>query len=309
MKILVTGGAGFIGSNIVDTLIEKEYSVIVLDNLSSGRKENVNKKAKFYKADICDQKKVINIFKQEKPQAVIHHAAQIDVRKSITDPIFDVNVNILGSINILSACVQTKAKKIIFASSGGTIYGECKSVAPKENSMPSPLSPYGIAKNSVENYIKFYSQIYGLEYTILRYGNVFGPRQDPHGEAGVVAIFAQRMLKNKEIIVFGDGKQIRDYVFVSDAVDANIRSLANGKNEIINIGTAKPTSVNKLVDLMSKVNGYKKKAIRRPKRDGELFKSFLNINKAKKILGWTPKISLDKGIKITMDYFKEALNK
>jgi UDP-glucose 4-epimerase len=309
MKIFVTGGAGFIGSNIVDVLIEKKQSVVVLDNLSSGRKENVNKKAKFYRVNICDKKKVVEIFKQEKPKTIIHHAAQIDVRKSVADPILDVNVNIIGSINILSACVQTKAKKIIFASSGGTIYGECKAVAPKEDSMPKPLSPYGIAKNSVENYIKFYSEIYGLEYTILRYGNVFGPRQDPHGEAGVVAIFARRMLKDEDITVFGDGEQRRDYVFVSDVVDANIRSLTEGKNEVLNIGTAKATSVNKLVEVMSKVSGYKKKGIRKPKRYGELFKSFLNIDKAKKVLGWTPKISLDKGIKITMDYFKEALSK
>ncbi|MDR0617168.1 MAG: NAD-dependent epimerase/dehydratase family protein [Endomicrobium sp.] len=309
MKVLVTGGAGFIGSNIVDALLEKKHSIVVIDNLSSGKKENVNKQSKFYKVDICDQKKVLEIFKQEKPQIVIHHAAQIDVRKSVADPVFDVNVNIIGSINILGACVQTKVKKIIFASSGGTIYGECKAVAPKEDSMPAALSPYGISKNSVENYIKFYSDIYGLEYTILRYGNVFGPRQDPYGEAGVVAIFAQRMLKNEGIRVFGDGKQMRDYVYVSDVVYANVKSLTKGKNEVINIGTSKTTSVNKLVEVMSKVSGYKKKAIRKPKRVGELFKSFLNINRAKKVLGWTPKVSLDNGIKVTVEYFKERLNK
>ncbi|MDR1244341.1 MAG: NAD-dependent epimerase/dehydratase family protein [Endomicrobium sp.] len=307
MKVLVTGGAGFIGSNIVDALVEKKNSVVVIDNLSSGKKENVNKQSKFYKVDICDQKKVLEIFKKEKPQIVIHHAAQIDVRKSIEDPVFDVNVNIIGSINILGACVQTKVKKIIFASSGGTIYGECKAVAPKEDSMPNPLSPYGIAKNSVENYIKFYSEIYGLEYTILRYGNVFGPKQDPHGEAGVVAIFAQRMLKNEDIMVFGDGKQMRDYVYVFDVVDANVKSLTKGKNEVINIGTSKATSVNKLVEVMSRVSGYKKKAIHKPKRGGELFKSFLNINRARKVLEWSPKINLDRGIKITLEYFKMRL--
>jgi UDP-glucose 4-epimerase len=307
LKIIVTGGAGFIGSNIVDALVEKKHSVVVIDNLYSGKKENVNKQSTFYKVDICDQKKVLEIFKQEKPQVVIHNAAQIDVRKSITDPIFDVNVNIIGSINILSACVQTKVKKIIFASSGGTIYGECKVIAPKEDSMPNPLSPYGIAKNSVENYIKFYSEIYGLEYTILRYGNVFGPRQDPHGEAGVVAIFSEKMLKNEDIIVFGDGKQMRDYIYVFDVVDANLKSLTKGRNEVINIGRAKPISVNKLVEIMCKVSGYKKKAIRKPKRDGELFKSFLSINKAKKVLDWSPKINLDKGIKTTIEYFKERL--
>ncbi|MCA6071811.1 MAG: NAD-dependent epimerase/dehydratase family protein [Endomicrobium sp.] len=306
MKILVTGGAGFVGSNITDALLKKRHVVVVLDNLSYGKKENVNKQAKFYKTDIFDKKAVGDIFKKEKPQIVIHKAAQIDVRKSVADPFFDAEVNILGSINVLNACVKNKVKKIIFASSGGTIYGESGVSAPDEETKTNPLSPYGIAKNSVENYIKFYSTVYGLEYTILRYGNVYGPRQDPRGEAGVIAIFAAKMLRNEDVNVFGDGKQMRDYVYVIDAVDANIRALSKGKNQIVNIGASKAVSVNKLVKIMSEAAGYKKKAIQRPKRAGELFKSFLNINKAKKVLGWKPEVSIEKGIKKTIEYFKAS---
>lgn len=304
MKILMTGGAGFIGSNITDALLAKEHDVIVFDNLSSGKKENVDKKARFYKADIYNKKEVNEVFKKEKPQIVIHNAAQIDVRKSVEDPFFDAQVNILGSINVLNACVENKVKKIIFASSGGSVYGECKSLAPKEDAKTNPLYPYAIAKNSVENYINFYSVVHGLDYTILRYGNVYGPRQDPHGEAGVVAIFAGRMLKNEEILVFGDGKQMRDYVYAGDVVNANIKSLTEGKNQVINIGTGKAVSVNELIKLISKSVGYKKKAVHKPKRNGELFKSFLNINKAKDVLSWTPKVNMEQGIKLTVAYLK-----
>jgi UDP-glucose 4-epimerase len=304
MKILITGGAGFIGSNISDSLIDNGHRVIIFDNLSSGKKLNINKKAIFYKGNIFDKKSVLNIFTREKPQIVIHKAAQIDVRKSVADPFYDAEINILGSINILQACVKNKAKKIIFASSGGTIYGECGKRAPDEKAFPNPLSPYGIAKNSVENYIKFYSDVYGIEYTILRYGNVYGPRQDPHGEAGVVAIFSARMLNNKPITVFGDGKQMRDYVFVKDVVNANIKALKKGKNQTINIGTAKAVSVNQLVQVMSKAAGYSKKPQYKTKRNGELFKSFLNVNKAKKVLNWKPETKLEKGIEKTVEYFK-----
>jgi UDP-glucose 4-epimerase len=307
MKILLTGGAGFIGSNIADALLAKGHDVIVFDNLSSGKKENLDKKAKFYKDDIYNKKEVDEVFKKEKPQIVIHHAAQIDVRKSVDDPFFDAQVNILGSINVLNACVENKVNKIIFASSGGSVYGECKASAPKEDSKTNPLSPYAIAKKSVENYINFYSVVHGLDYTILRYGNVYGPRQDPHGEAGVVAIFAGRMLKNEEVLVFGDGKQMRDYVYVEDVVNANLKSLTKGKNQIINISTSKALSVNDLVKVMSKVSGYNKKAKHKPKRDGELVKSFLNINKAKAVLSWTPKVNIEQGIKATIDYFRERI--
>ena len=304
MKILVTGGAGFIGSNIVDELIEKKHKVVIVDNLATGNIRNVNKKAKFYKVSVCDKKKIDEIFKKEKIDIVIHHAAQLDVRKSVADPCFDADVNIKGALNILEACKNTKVKKIIFASSGGTIYGECGSKAPDEKAFANPLSPYGVAKLSVEHYIKAYSALYGLKYTILRYANVYGPRQDVNGEAGVVAIFIGRMSQNKEFFIFGDGKQLRDYVYVKDVVSANIKSLTKGNNEVINIGTNKTTSVTKLAQELSKIIGYAKKPVFKPKRNGELFKSFLNISKAKKVLGWHPKVDIIKGLKYTVDYFK-----
>jgi len=238
---------------------------------------------------------------------VIHHAAQIDVRKSVEDPSFDAKVNIIGSINILQSCIENKSKKIIFASSGGTIYGECGAKAPDENAFPNPLSPYGIAKYTVENYIKFFSSIYGLKYTILRYGNVYGPRQDPHGEAGVVAIFSKKMLSNDAALVFGNGKQTRDYVFVADVVSANIKSLTKGNNQIINIGTNKLTSVLDLIKVMSKITGNTNKPIMKPKRAGELFKNFLNFNKAVKVLGWKPQTDINEGIRKTIEYFKENM--
>ena len=303
MKILVTGGAGFIGSNIVDALIEKKHKVVIVDNLATGNIKNVNKKAKFYKVSVCDKKKIDDIFKKEKIDIVIHHAAQLDVRKSVEDPCFDADVNIKGALNILEACKNTKVKKIIFASSGGTIYGECKTKAPDEKSFANPLSPYGVAKLSVEHYIKAYSALYGLKYTILRYANVYGPRQDVNGEAGVVAIFIGKMTANKEVFVFGNGKQLRDYVYVKDVVSANIKSLTKGNNEIINIGTQKTFSVNQLVKELSLITNYKNKPVFKPKRNGELFKSFLNISKAKKVLNWTPQVSIKEGLKNTVDYF------
>ena len=304
MKILVTGGAGFIGSNIVDELIEKKHKVVIVDNLATGNIKNVNKKAKFYKVSVCDKKKIDDIFKKEKIDVVIHHAAQLDVRKSVADPCFDADVNIKGTLNILEACKNTKVKKIIFASSGGTIYGECGSKAPDEKAFANPLSPYGVAKLSVEHYIKAYSALFGLKYTVLRYANVYGPRQDANGEAGVVAIFIGKMTQNKDIFIFGDGKQLRDYVYVKDVVSANIKALTKGNNEVINIGTNKTTSVTKLEQELSKVIGYTKKPIFKPKINGELFKSFLNISKAKKVLGWQPKVDISKGLKYTVDYFK-----
>ncbi|MDR3253741.1 MAG: SDR family NAD(P)-dependent oxidoreductase [Endomicrobium sp.] len=304
MKVLITGGAGFIGSNIGDALLKKGCEVIVLDNLSSGKKENINKKAKFYKADIFDKKAVQYVFKKEKPLIVIHNAAQTDVRKSVADPFFDAEVNILGSINILNSCVENKVAKIIFASSGGTIYGECNDSAPNEESIPKPLSPYGIAKNSVEGYIKFYSAVHRLDYTILRYGNVYGPRQDPCGEAGVVAIFISKILNNENITIFGNGKQMRDYIYVADVVNANLKALSKAKNQTLNISAGKPLSVKELVKIMSGISGYNKKIIYKPKREGELFKSFLNINKAEKILSWKPKFDIKQGIKETISYFK-----
>jgi len=303
MKILVTGGAGFIGSNIVDAYIEKGYEVVVVDDLSSGKKENLNKKAKFYRLDICDSA-VEEVFKKERIDIVNHHAAQVDVRKSIADPAFDARVNIEGSLNILENCRKYRIKKIIFASSGGVIYGECGSVPPNENSPPSPISPYGISKYTVECYLSTYEKIYGLKYIALRYGNVYGPRQDPYGEAGVVAIFSGKMLSNGEVDIFGDGEQVRDYVYVGDVVRANILCLESGDNEIFNIGTGKSTSVNRLFSEMKELTGYPKQPVYRAPRAGELIRSCLDVGRAEQKLGWRADTSLKQGLKETIEFFR-----
>ncbi len=305
MKILVTGGAGFIGSNITDAYISAGHKVVIIDNLSSGKLHNVNKKAKFYQADIRDAKKISEIFKRERFDIVNHHAAQIDVRKSVLDPVFDAQVNILGTLNLLENCVKYKVKKFIFASSGGVMYGECGKTPPPETVPANPLSPYGVTKHTTEVYLNYYAVTYGLKYLIFRYGNVYGPRQDPHGEAGVVAIFIQRIISNTEINIFGNGEQLRDYVFVGDVVRANLLGLKKGVNTIINIGTQKASSVNTLYDELSTITGYDLKAVYKPPRLGELQKSFLNTAKAKKLLGWQSEVSFKEGLAKTVDYFKE----
>ncbi len=302
MKILVTGGAGFIGSNVVDAYIEKGYEVVVVDDLSSGKKENLNKKAKFYKLDICD-KALEEVF-EERIDIVNHHAAQVDVRKSIADPAFDARINIEGSLNILENCRKYKIKKIIFASSGGVIYGECGNLPPNEDSPISPISPYGVSKYAMECYLSTYEKIYGLRYTALRYGNVYGPRQDPYGEAGVVAIFSGKMLNNEEVNIFGDGEQVRDYIYVGDIVKANILCLENGDNEIFNIGTSKSTSVNQLFSEMKELTQYSKQAVYKPARAGELMRSSLDVGKAEQKLGWKAEVDIREGLKKTIDFFR-----
>jgi UDP-glucose 4-epimerase len=306
LKILVTGGAGFIGSNIADAYLAAGHRVVVIDNLFSGKMANLNKKAKFYKADIRDAGKVAQIFTREKFDVVNHHAAQMDVRRSVIDPVFDAQVNVLGTLNLLENSVKNKVKKFIFASSGGVMYGECGSQAPAENVPANPMSPYGVTKRTAEIYLNYYAATYGLKYLVFRYGNVYGPRQDPHGEAGVVAIFIQRMQNGDQLNIFGTGKQLRDYVFVGEVVKANLLGLRSGVNEIINIGTQKATSVNHLYELLSDITGYRKRPAYKPARLGELNKNFLNYGKAKRILGWEPKTDFKDGLIKTVQYFKET---
>jgi len=302
MKILVTGGAGFIGSHIVDSYIKAGHQVVVVDDLSVGKKENVNRKAKFYLADIGDKKKITRIFKKEKPQVLNHHAAQKNVRISVDNPVFDAQVNILGGINLLEAARQSKVKKVIFASSGGAIYGNTKNIPTPETQNILPVSPYGIAKLAFEKYLYYYFWQYKIPYLALRYANVYGPRQDPKGEAGVVAVFCQNLIKNKKSIIYGDGKQTRDFVFVEDVALANLRALKSLYIGEINIGTAKETNINNLYKILAKIAESKIPVPKHlPKKEQK--RSCLNYKKAQRLLNWKPKTELKNGLKQTFDYY------
>ena len=303
--VLVTGGAGFIGSHIVDLLLEKGYNVINLDNLSSGH--NLNDKTKFYKADIRDLDSLRKVFDENKIDFIIHTAAQISVSRSVREPLLDEEINIKGILNLLELSKEYKIKKFIFSSSGGVMYGQTNIFPTPETVCPEPLSPYGIAKLASERYIIFYNKEFNLNYTILRYGNVFGPRQDPNGEAGVVAIFTKRMLKDMPVTINGDGKYIRDYVYVKDVALANVLALNKGDKEIINIGTTKGTDVNELFNSLKELTNYSKEPIHGPPRPGDLRRSILNNSKAKQVLGWSPKFNLNDGLKETVEFFKNVL--
>lgn len=301
---LVTGGAGFIGSHTVDALIAKGHHVVVVDNFSSGHKKNVNPKAKVYSISVVDARALHDIFKKEKPQYVVHLAAQKDVRASVSDPAFDASENIIGGINVLEACVAAKVKKIVFASTGGAIYGETKNIPTSEPEPCRPISPYGIAKLTVEHYLYYYKHTYGLQYAVLRYANVYGPRQDPYGEAGVVAIFSAKLLSGETPLINGTGKQTRDYVYVGDVVAANIRALAGNKSGIWNIGTGKETDVNELYTAIASAVGSTKRAKHGPAKSGEQMRSAVHISKARRELGWRPRYALAKGIKETVRWFQ-----
>ncbi|HAJ95449.1 MAG TPA: UDP-glucose 4-epimerase, partial [Actinobacteria bacterium] len=242
MKVLITGGAGFIGSNVADGMIAEGFEVVIVDDLSNGREENIPGKAKFYKTDVRDRG-LEDVFIAEKPDMVIHNAAQLSVRVSVEEPLLDAGINIIGGLNLIDICKKHNVKKIVFASSGGTVYGEQK-VFPADESHPlGPISPYGVAKLATEHYLYYYLKIYGLEYIALRYANIYGPRQDPHGEAGVVAIFSNMMLAGEPPLINGDGRQTRDYVYVGDVVRVNIAAIKSDFVGPINIGTGVETDV------------------------------------------------------------------
>ena len=303
MKILFTGGAGFIGSNVVDALIDLGHEVVVVDNLSTGFRQNINPSAKFYQLSIRD-KELSEVFEREKPELVNHHAAQIDVRKSADDPISDAEDNILGSLNLITNCVQFGVKRVIYASTGGAIYGEAQYLPADENHPVNPISQYGISKHTVEHYLYLYSTLYELDYVVLRYANVYGPRQNPFGEAGVVAIFATQMLTGKQPTIFGPGDKTRDYIHVSDVTEANILALDRGKNTILNIGTEIETSDQEIFDTLAGVLGYEAPPIYAPVRKGEVYRICLKCSKARQEIGWSPRLSFKEGIAGTADYYK-----
>ena len=304
MKILVTGGAGFIGSNVVDAYIGAGHQVAVVDNLTTGKKENLNPKAEFYAVDIRDSR-LTEAVAEFVPDVINHHAAQIDVRKSVADPIYNAEVNEIGTLNLLGAAVKCKIRKIIFSSTGGAIYGEVtKKSGADENHLQEPISPYAITKRSIEMYLYAYWKLYGLSFTVLRYGNVYGPRQDPLGEAGVIAIFCGKMLKGEQPTIYGDGNQLRDYVYVGDVAEANLIALEKGDNQTYNIGTGKGVSVKELFVYLKEIIKFEKEAVCAPARTGELFRSVLNARKIKKELGWKARVGIKKGLKLTLKWYK-----
>ena len=307
MKVLITGGAGFIGSNVADGLLEKKHKVVIVDDLSNGKKENIPGKARFYRCDIRS-KKLSGIFKAEKPEIVIHNAAQLSVRVSVENPLMDADINVIGGLNVIQACHTHNVNKIIFASSGGTVYGEQKYFPADEEHPARPISPYGVAKLATENYLYYFYKTYGLKYISLRYGNIYGPRQDPYGEAGVVAIFSSKIIKGSSPIINGDGLQTRDYVYVGDVVDANIRAIESDFTGALNIGTGKETTVVELFKILREVSGESGiEEVHGPAREGEQRRSQLSYGLAKKILGWQPEITLEEGLKSTYNWFKKNI--
>lgn len=298
MKVLVTGGAGFIGSHIVDKLIKMNYEVVVVDNLSTGNKNNLNSNALFYRMDITDNK-LNDIFLNEKPQYVIHLAAQVSVPYSLKNPLLDCRSNIIGTLNLLECCKNNNVEKLIYSSSAA-VYGEPQYLPVDELHPVFPQSNYGISKHAAEMYIKGYSGIYGLNYIILRYSNVYGPRQESKSEGGVIAIFTENILGNKPLVILGSGEQTRDFIFVNDVADANIAALTTAENQIINISTNTSTSINSLIKVCENILGNKINPNYSEGLPGDIFTSVLDNTKAKQLLGWYPKHSLVDGLKETL---------
>jgi UDP-glucose 4-epimerase len=341
--VLVTGGAGFIGSHIVDLLIKNNFKVVVVDDLSSGREVNINRSARFYKLNITDQKGLAEVFRKEKPDYVCHEAAQISVSFSVRDPLFDAQTNILGSLNLLQCCVNYQAKGIVFASSGGTIYGEPGLFPISEGCTFNPQSPYGISKTAIEYYLDFYQKNYHIPYIALRYGNVYGPRQDPYGEAGVIAIFIEKMLRGEIPTINGDGEYIRDYIYVEDVAQVNLLALQNMvklpevvreiekdtvkaqekekeaeaetkvkpepeiKFNSFNLGTERGISVNEIFFLLKEIIKFPHPANYGPPREGDIRKNILDCHLIRDVLGWQPKFDFTSGIEKTIRWFRENI--
>jgi UDP-glucose 4-epimerase len=305
MKIMVTGGAGFIGSHVVDVFIEAGHDVVVVDNLwerGGGKVEHINPKARFYKVDIRE-KTLSEVFENEQPEVICHHAAQHSVKISVDDPVHDADVNILGLINLLNCATRFKTRKIVFASSGAT-YGVVEQMPVREDTPQRPVSPYGITKMATEHYLRVWKDLYGLDYTFFRYGNVYGPRQDPTGEAGVIAIFAKAILTNQPVRIDWDGEQQKDYVYVNDVARANLLALERGSGEAFCIATERGASVNALYWGLVDIIGHEVEIIRAPKRPGDIYLTYFDCSKARQQLGWQAKVSLPEGLRLTVDYFK-----
>lgn len=305
MRILVTGGAGFIASHVADAYIAAGHDVAVLDDLSRGFRSNVNPRARFYEGDVRNREFVEGVFQREKPEAVNHHAAQMDVRRGVQEPIFDASVNILGSINLLDACVRHKVRRVVYISTAGAAYGEPKEMPVREDDPINPITPYGISKHTVEHYLFTYRALYGLAYVVLRYGNVYGPRQSSKGEAGVFAIFCERMLGGVQPLIYGDGSKIRDYVYIEDVARANVLALERGTGEIVNIANGVATTDYEVFRVVRDSLGLTHLEPDYVQvRPGEIERIYLDVSKAKRVLGWEPAVSLGEGARKTAVFFQ-----
>lgn len=303
MKVLVTGGAGFIGSHLVDRLVQEGNQVIVIDNLSTGKRKQVNKKAQLYKMDIRS-KRIERVFRKERPLIVVHLAAQMNVRLSTEDPVFDAEVNILGTLNLLEHAVKHGVRKVSFASSGGAVYGEQEVFPAAESHRTDPLSPYGISKLAGEKYLAYYTNTTGLRHVVLRFGNVYGPRQEPEGEAGVVAIFSKLMLDGGQPIINGTGKQTRDFVYVDDVVDAIMVTLGEDIQGTFNVGTGQEATVNECYEIIKELTSSSCKDLYGAAKKGEQFRSVLDVMKLREKFDWDPQVSFPEGLKMTVEFFK-----
>ena len=307
MKVLVTGGAGFIGSHLVDRLILEGHDSVVVDNLVTGKRRNINRAARFYKMDVQSWR-LERVFRNERPNVVMHLAAQMDVRKSVEDPMFDAQVNVLGTLNVLQQAVKHGVRKVIFSSSGGAIYGEQETYPAPETHVLKPLSPYGLSKLCGEQYLSYFQRVSGLQAVSLRYANVYGPRQDPEGEAGVVAIFIQKMLNNEQAVINGNGRQTRDFVFVDDVVEANLAMMGQETQGTYNVGTGVETSINDLFRILVQHTGSTCKEMHGPAKKGEQARSVIDSAKLRHEVSWDPKADLSDGLKKTVEYFRARMH-
>lgn len=305
MKILVTGGAGFIGSHVVDKYIELGHKVIVIDNLSSGSEHNIHPSAKFYNMDICSEQ-LIDVFKNERPEVVNHHAAQKSVPKSVENPKFDAHINIIGLLNVLQASLDSGVKKFIYVSSGGALAGDADIIPTNESVPPKLLSPYAVSKYAGELYLRVFSKLYNIKTLTLRYANVYGPRQVPEGECGVIPIFLENFLSNRPstLMAYPDQPKgtTRDYVYVDDIVKANVLALTRGENEVLNLGSGNEIHIEEVYETMKRVYKHNLPLLRRSERKGDVRRSCLDISKAKEVLGWEPTISLEEGLQKLLKY-------
>ena len=307
MKILVTGGAGFIASHVADRYLAMGHEVAVLDNLSTGFREVLPPGARFYETDLRDADGLRRVIEEFRPEVVNHHAAQIDVRKSVEDPAEDALINVVGSSRLLLECRRAKVRRFIYISSGGAMYGEPRYLPVDEEHPVAPEAPYGITKHTVEHYLEVERRLFGLETVVLRYPNIYGPRQNPKGEAGVNAIFIGQMLQGTTPTIFGDGEALRDYLYVHDAVHANGLALDKGEGQAYNLGWGVGISVNQVYQTLQEILGFPHPVIHAPARSGEVSRIYLNAEKARLQLGWEPQVEFREGLARTIEFFRKGL--